>query len=79
MNVSTQVRFLPILRQVADFWVIRKGQTNLIEDQRSPEFDTLVKYETPTIHQVSRLKLQQFLRYLSDKVKMPKITKGHNS
>ena len=32
-----------------------------------------------SIHQVSRLQLQQFLRYFADKVKMPNITKGHNS
>ena len=32
-----------------------------------------------SIHQVSRLKLQQFLIYFADKVKMPKITKGNNS
>ena len=32
-----------------------------------------------SIHQVSRLSPQQFLRYFADKVNLPKITKGHNS
>ena len=32
-----------------------------------------------SIHKVWRLWLQQFLRYFADKVKMPKVTKGHNS
>ena len=32
-----------------------------------------------SIHQVSRLSFQQFLRYFADKVKMPKITKDRNS
>ena len=38
-----QVSFLPTIRKAADFGVNIKGQTNLTEDQRSPEFDTLVK------------------------------------
>ena len=32
-----------------------------------------------SIHQVSRLQLQQFLRYFADEVKMPEVTKGRKS
>ena len=42
------------------------------------KFIQVIPRQSQSVYQISWLWLKYFLRYLADKVKMPRTTKGHN-